>query len=72
MKALKNKFNRLTVLQMTFVVFAVTVLIALLFSWAILTFASGEATYLLFMVMGWFAGGTIVGFYTYWKGRGLK
>ena len=72
MKAIKNWWNRLTVLQMTLVVFVVTVIAALIFSWAILTFASGEATYLLFMVMGWFAGGTIVGFYTYWKGRGLK
>lgn len=72
MNTLKSRFNRLTVLQMTLVIFVVTVLIALLLSWAILTLASGEATYLLFMVMGWFAGGVIVGFYTYWKGRGLK
>lgn len=72
MKTVKNWWNKLTVLQMTLVVFAVTVLISLLLSWGILTFASGEATYLLFMIMGWFAGGTIVGFHTYWKGRGLK
>jgi len=52
------------------VVFLVTVVLAALSAWFILSVTTGSATYLSFMIMGWFAGGVIVGTYSYFKGRG--
>lgn len=69
---MKLRWRNLSVFGKTLVVFLVTVVIALLLSWLILFLTSGQATYLLFMVMGWFAGGAIVGTYTYLKGRASK